>query len=58
MENLRRGITTKIANAGGVLLHRPSQLFGGDKLSRVGSIFELVILAVQAVEGAGMIEDS
>ena len=58
MKYLRGGVATEIADACGLLLHCSSQLFGGDELSRANSILKLVVLAIEAVEGTGVIEDS
>ena len=58
MEDLRGGVATEITDACGLRLHCSSQLFGGDELARVSSILKLVILAIEAVEGTGVIEDS
>ena len=56
MEDLRCGVSAKITNAGCLIFHCPGQLLGGDTLSRASSIFELVILTIEAVEGTGMVE--
>ena len=58
MEDLRGGVATEIADACGLLLHCSSQLFGGNELGGASSILKLVILAIEAVEGTGVIEDS
>ena len=57
MEDLRGGVATEITDACGLLLHCCSQLFGGDELGRASSILELVVLAIEAIEGTGVIED-
>ena len=57
MEDLRCGVTTEITDAGGLRLHCRSQLFGGDELGGANSILKLVVLAIEAVEGTGVIED-
>jgi hypothetical protein len=56
VEDLRSGISAKITNAGCFVFHCPGQLLGGDTLSRASSIFELVVLTIEAVEGTGMVE--
>ena len=56
MEDLRCGVSAKITNAGCFIFHCPGQLLGGDTLSRASSIFELVVLTIEAVEGTGMVE--
>ena len=58
MEDLGCRITAEIADACGFFLHSCSQLLGGDVPGRGNSIFELVILTVEAIEGTGMVEDS
>ena len=56
MENLRCGVSAKITNAGCFILDCPGQLPGGSALSCSSSIFELVVLTIEAVEGTGMVE--
>lgn len=58
MENLRRGITAKIADTAGLMVHRMSESFCS-KLLRVKRLgFKMVVLTVQTIKPAGMIEDS
>lgn len=58
MENLRRRVTAKIADTVGLLVHRMSESFCS-KLLRVKRLgFKMVVLAVQTIKPAGMIEDS
>ena len=58
MEDLGCGIAAEIADACGFFLHCCCQLLGGDVLGGANSIFELVILTVEAIEGTGVVEDS
>ena len=56
MEDLRSGISAKITNAGCFIFDCPGQLPGGSALGCSSSIFELVVLTIEAVEGTGMVE--
>ena len=56
MQNLGSGVTAKIADTGGLLVHRMSELFCS-KLLRVKRLgLKMVILTVQAIKPAGMIK--
>jgi hypothetical protein len=56
MENLGSGITAKITDAVGLLVHRMSELLCS-KLLRVKRLcFKMVVLTVQTIKSAGMIK--
>lgn len=56
MENLGSGVTAKIADTVGLLVHRMSELFCG-KLLRIKRLrLKMVVLTVQTIKPAGMIE--
>lgn len=56
MENLRSGVTAKIADTAGLLVHRMSELFCS-KLLRVKRLgLKMVVLTVQTIKPAGMIK--
>ena len=56
MENLRGGITAKIADTVGLLVHRMSELFCSKLLRVKGLDLKMVILTVQTIKPAGMIK--
>jgi hypothetical protein len=56
MENLRSGVATEIADAGGFLARCSSQFFRRDSLRRTGSVFELIVLTIETIKGAGVIK--
>lgn len=56
MENLRSGVTAKIADTVGLLVHRMSELFCS-KLLRVKRLgLKMVVLTVQTIKPAGIIK--
>jgi hypothetical protein len=57
VQNLRCGITTEIADACGLFIHRTGQFLCWYFGVRSGFCFVVIILAVEAIKGAGMIED-
>jgi hypothetical protein len=56
MEDLRCRIATEIANAGSCVIHSVCQLLGRYLEGRKSLFLIMVILAVQTIEGTGMVK--
>jgi len=56
MENLRSGVTAKIADTAGLLVHRMSELFCSKLLRVKRPGLKMVVLTVKTIKPAGMIK--
>ncbi len=56
MEDLRCGITAKIADAVGFFVYGPGEVFRGDLFRRKCLFLKMVVLAVQTIKCTGMVE--
>jgi hypothetical protein len=56
MENLGSGITAKIADTVGLLVHRMSELFCSNLLRVKRSCLKVVVLTIQTIKPAGLVE--
>jgi len=56
MFHLRSRVTAEVADAGGALIHRQSQVVGGYSVPQV-KVTKVAVLAEEAVVGAGVVED-
>jgi len=56
MLHLRSGVTAEVTDAGGAVIHRQSQIFGGYPVPQV-EVTKVAVLAEEAVVGAGVVED-
>ena len=57
MQDLRGGVASKVTDAGGFFIGGVSELFGRDRFCRKCALLELMVLAVQAVKGTGMVKN-
>ncbi len=57
MQDLRGGVAAEVANTGGFFIGGLNELFGRDRFCRKCTLLELMVLAVQAVKGTGMVKN-